>query len=661
MKTILLTIDTEFYISEAEILGIDGSHGLDDILQILDEYDVKATFFVDYFSIKKWGEAIFSLIHEKIIDHQHEIQLHLHPYISGGRNYLWQYSKKEQERYINEAVEYFQKFNSCSPEFFRAGGYSADEKTIGILEKKGFLADLSFQYQQKRCKIPGSVFPYINKINYINSLLEIPTTVYKYYYPWIRYNSVNLEWCSLSELKCILNSLTESPLNHLVVMMHSFGLMNRKDRKIVKKSDYRKNKFIKFIKYAIRHNYRFETVGTFYKSLTEQKIRLSKDFIPVIKNPITVTSGLMVKFINYWLLNKKLRHYIYLFGIVFFFPLFILLYLVFFNYIEPSVQEYKDVKPDIHAWNSDNDIHSIEYDYIYIKTTPILNRVKRDSEGIIFRDVFSDLSKYQVEKNADTLFIPTDMSQAIISLFNDYQVSPQKSYLDEIELFADWLNHHAVIRDSIAVWTHPYGFTKYGLKPGWTGAWAMGSVLSALARYYQISGDPLILDLGEMAVKAFTTKIEHGGILAIDENADYWYEEYPAIPRNSVLNGHINGILGLYDFWRVSNLPLALTLVNRGIHTVLHNIERYDTGYWSYYDLRYSYVTDYYYHTIVHIPQLNVLYQISGDILFKKYSEKWHNYLNEPFFSFFKLKILIDVIHRRFSYKSFFTWGKSSG
>ncbi len=137
MKTILLTIDTEFYISEEEILGIDGSHGLDDILQILDDFAVKATFFIDYFSIKKWGEDIFTLIHQKISAGGHDIQLHMHPYIFGGKNYLWQYTDQEQELYLDKAIAYYKKYNLTRPLFFRAGGYAANDQTLALLKEKG--------------------------------------------------------------------------------------------------------------------------------------------------------------------------------------------------------------------------------------------------------------------------------------------------------------------------------------------------------------------------------------------------------------------------------------------------------------------------------------------------------------------------------------------
>jgi hypothetical protein len=339
------------------------------------------------------------------------------------------------------------------------------------------------------------------------------------------------------------------------------------------------------------------------------------------------------------------------------FVLVLFLYLLLFDYLEPSVQKYADTNPDVFAWNYDNDIFTIEYDYIYDKNRPLPRPDRLDSRGIVFRPPFQDTRKYIIPPDVDTLYVPTDMSGTIILLFNRYQISNNQSDLDRIKKYAYWLKEHAVLQDSIAIWTYPFGFSKYDLKPGWTGAWAMGNILSALSRYYQISNDPVFLRLGQRAVKSFHTGIENGGILAIDENANYWFEEYPSIPKNSVLNGHINGIFGLYDFWRVSKDSLAATLVEKGILTVMNNIEKYDSGYWSYYDLKYSHATNYYYHKIVHLSQMNVLYQISGIEIFHDYYIKWKSYLNQPYYTLFKLKFLIDSIHRRLTYKSIFTLG----
>jgi hypothetical protein len=124
------------------------------------------------------------------------------------------------------------------------------------------------------------------------------------------------------------------------------------------------------------------------------------------------------------------------------------------------------------------------------------------------------------------------------------------------------------------------------------------------------------------------------------------------------LNGHINGLLGLYDYWRITKNDKAKKLFDKGIKTVTDNIAKYDAGYWSYYDLQYPYVADYFYHKAVHIPQLKILYQITGKEIFRVYAGKWNNYFNEPYYTLYKLKMIYDGLHRRFTYKSFFTLGK---
>lgn len=657
MKSILLTIDTEFYISQEEILGIKGENGIDEILKILDNYNIKATFFIDYFSIKKWGEEIFWIVNDKIKSRGHQIELHLHPYISGGLNYMWQYDYESQKNFIDSAIEYYKKFNQKSPELFRAGGYSADDSTIQILEEKKFKADLSFQYHQKRCKISSNIFPFVNRIAKINTLWEIPTTVYKYYFPFVRYNSINLEWCSLLELKEIIEQFKKSSVEHIVIMMHSFALLKRKDRKIVSKSNIRKKRLLKFLDFCIQSGLQFQMVNQFLRN-NEDNLKNTEDFLPVIKKPNIILSGLFTKFLNFWTLKKSFRRKI-IWGFSLIFLLILLfLYLAFFNYIEPSIHRFDPNKVDVRSWNEDKNINTLEEYFIVYRDKKIQPQKNIDKFGFTFRTPFRDKKKFVLPSGVDSFYVPTDMSLMILDYYNAYQLESDSSYIERILKNGEWLKNNAVKKNGYVVWQHPYKFSKYDIDFNWTGSWAMGNILSALSRVYQISMDTTYLELGKLATNAFNVPISEGGILAIDDAGDYWYEEYPEIPKNSVLNGFIEGLFGLYDFWRITKYPLAKELFNKGIKTLEKNIHLYDCGYWSYYDLRYSYVTDYFYHVLVHLPQLQVLYQITGKQIFNHYYFKWNAYLDEPYYSMFKCKIFLDAIHRRFTYKSFFTLGK---
>ena len=333
-------------------------------------------------------------------------------------------------------------------------------------------------------------------------------------------------------------------------------------------------------------------------------------------------------------------------------------YILVFPLIIPSYKQAKDLTININSWNADNDVHSIEKYFIELGNydSHVNNLV--DKNGILYRLPFSDKKKYIMKPGIDSLYVATDMSRSVINLYTDFINSKDSIKLAKIDLYSKWLLANASVKDDIAIWPYQFKFTKYDLDFDWCGAWALGNILSALSRKIALTNDSAYHNLGEMVVNTFNTKIESGGILYIDENNNYWFEEYPSIPPSHVLNGHINGLLGLYDFWRISGNKLAHQLFFEGINTVKNYLNEFDSGYWSYYDLQYPYVGDYFYHKAVHIPQLKVLYQITKDATFKQYAEKWQNYFYEPYFSIFKLKMIHDGLHRRMTYKSFFTLGK---
>ncbi|PID58421.1 MAG: hypothetical protein CR986_07905 [Ignavibacteriae bacterium] len=660
MKKILLTIDTEFIISKNEILGIKGSNGIDDILAILEKENVAATFFIDYYEMKKWGEEIFSEITEKIKNTGHQIELHLHPdTIKKGRPHLHQYSKEEQKLLIEESIELFERFNNRKPKFFRAGSYSANDATLEILSEKNFIADLSFQHKQKRCKISKNKFDKINQVGFVENLTEIPTSVYKYKFFTTRYNSINLEWCSLSELKEITEQIKKSELDYFVVMMHSFSFLNRWDRKRLTKNNQQKKKFVNFIRYAKQSGYEFQTVSEFLKETENKTINTTSDFLPEVKKMLPILTGAFAKLRGKFILNKKFRRIFLISSILSFIFFLFLLYILFFNLFSPGYREMENVNVNVTSWNADNDITTIESYFIELKDYKIKTKNFKDENGILFRKPYSDTVKYKMKKGVEKLYIPTDMSGTIIRDYTKLFLTKDSSLIEDINLNANWLLQNVKIENNCAMWEHPYIFTKYDLDYGWCGAWALGNILSAISRKIQLApNDTNFIQLSEKILNSFQTKIEEGGILYIDKNQNYWYEEYPAIPPNHVLNGHINGVLGLFDYWRITGNKRAKFLFDKGVETTLNYLENFDSGFWSFYDLEYPYITDYFYHKGVHIPQLKILWQLTQNETFKTYYKKWEKYLDEPYYTFYKLKMIYDGFHRRFTYKSFFTLGK---
>nr|MBC8526075.1 hypothetical protein [Candidatus Cloacimonadota bacterium] len=108
-----------------------------------------------------------------------------------------------------------------------------------------------------------------------------------------------------------------------------------------------------------------------------------------------------------------------------------------------------------------------------------------------------------------------------------------------------------------------------------------------------------------------------------------FYEEYTAEVPTLVLNGMIFSLCGVYDFIRVfPENKLAKKIFDDGIATLKKILPEYDLGYWSRYNLCKS---DWYPEidpaTIgyqrLHITQLEMLYKLTNEEIFKKYAVKF--------------------------------------
>ena len=86
-------------------------------------------------------------------------------------------------------------------------------------------------------------------------------------------------------------------------------------------------------------------------------------------------------------------------------------------------------------------------------------------------------------------------------------------------------------------------------------------------------------------------------------------EEYPTDPPSFVLNGGIFSLWGVYDVWRATGDDSAGALFAEALETLSDHVGRWDTGFWSRYDL-YPHpivnVASLSYHTL-HIDQLDAL------------------------------------------------------
>ncbi len=195
----------------------------------------------------------------------------------------------------------------------------------------------------------------------------------------------------------------------------------------------------------------------------------------------------------------------------------------------------------------------------------------------------------------------------------------------------DWLAKNLSDKGVFSVWEYNFPWKLYNLRPPWVSGMAQGLGIKVFVLAYKETGNEEFIKLAFDALKAFTSSVEEGGVLQVDESdGGYWYEEYasPSSIPSYVLNGHIFALEGIYELFALTKHNTAKMLFDKGISELKTHIDEYDTGSWTYYD-RLKLVASWGYHNL-HINQMAYLWKITGDELFMKYHRKWKLYMQKP-------------------------------
>ncbi|HLX84998.1 MAG TPA: D-glucuronyl C5-epimerase family protein [Terriglobales bacterium] len=199
---------------------------------------------------------------------------------------------------------------------------------------------------------------------------------------------------------------------------------------------------------------------------------------------------------------------------------------------------------------------------------------------------------------------------------------------------ADWLvaslepNSHG-----LPVWNHHFDWEYRDLlKAPWYSGLAQGQGVSLLLRAHAHSGDAKYQRAADEAFAALRRPIAEGGVLFEDTEKNLWIEEYLVDPPTHILNGFMWALWGVFDYHLATGDPDAKVIFDRGVRTLLRNLPRYDTGYWSLYEqsgTRLKMLSSPFYHQL-HVVQLRVMSKLTGDQSFTEVAERWADYAKQP-------------------------------
>ena len=101
-----------------------------------------------------------------------------------------------------------------------------------------------------------------------------------------------------------------------------------------------------------------------------------------------------------------------------------------------------------------------------------------------------------------------------------------------------------------------------------------------------------------------------------------------------VLNGIIFALCGVYDFVRTHpDDNMSREIFEKGVQTLVKLLPEYDMNFWSKYSLcrakfhpEVDPSTIGYHH--LHIVQLEMMYRLTGEEIFKTYADRWKSFSN---------------------------------
>lgn len=235
------------------------------------------------------------------------------------------------------------------------------------------------------------------------------------------------------------------------------------------------------------------------------------------------------------------------------------------------------------------------------------------------------------QRSHDWQHNPVTVCQYALKQFNQFVKTGDEQAVVLFLKQAEWLFKNSENGpDDSTVWCYHINIPFYKLKSPWISGMAQGEALSVLLRAHQLTAEQKYWELANRAWNIFHIPVENGGVLNTYPDGSPVIEEYPTNPGSAVLNGFILALFGIYDYMIVTQNQAVEQFFQDCIISLKMNLNRYDTSFWSLYDLYDPLrLTSRAYHKL-HLVLLDALAEISGENSFHQISERWHGYLNSP-------------------------------
>ena len=232
--------------------------------------------------------------------------------------------------------------------------------------------------------------------------------------------------------------------------------------------------------------------------------------------------------------------------------------------------------------------------------------------------------------NIGVQYNPIAVAQYALGNYNRFLETGQAERRETFLRQANWLVENLESNaGGLRVWHHHFNwYYREGLAAPWYSALAQGPGISVLLRAFVETSEERFRQAADAAFQPFLHDVSNGGVTVSGDDGDLWLEEYLVEPPSHVLNGMIWASWGLYDLWRMGQDDRAKGLFQRASDTLVRHLHRYDTGFWSCYELRpgrVPMVASAFYHRL-HIVQLDVMHRLTREDAYAARARRWRRY-----------------------------------
>ena len=248
-----------------------------------------------------------------------------------------------------------------------------------------------------------------------------------------------------------------------------------------------------------------------------------------------------------------------------------------------------------------------------------------DETGVPLLDYGGDIGRQ---------YNPIAIAQYGLARFNRFAAGGGRDDEAAWRAAADWLvGSLRPNGQGVPVWVHEFDWPcRQPLVAPWYSGLAQGSGVSLLVRAARRTGEVRYAKAARAAYRSFTSDVSAGGVVVTDDGGRPWIEEYLVDPPSHILNGFIWAIWGVFDYARWTGEPGPRTLFRDCTATLRQNLQRYDTGAWSLYEVPDAgppMLASTYYHRL-HVTQLRVMHRLTGHAIFHECATRWNAYLEDP-------------------------------